>query len=429
MIKSIHKGMMTEDILSVENGKVAKKKSCHSIGSCLYGFFKRFAVSGERRVWRQQMTKEDFELPEDFKIAKYDADLVAKFWNNRNRRRSILKVIGKLFVEGIISKLVPIVFLYLVLYYTLNPFYFNATLCKTTNQNDEGGNQQKDPNWIRLSLSGGRLCNKANFETWIALEREYTKILTFFIGFIVSLSVKAWFEKVSTVPQLDHILIHINNFLWVDPTQNVDEVMIKENITVKQFRETIIRYFLLSWSMCLSRMSDDLNEKFRNPLALNEKRLMLKGEYEKLRSPNGRDIWREKWSTPLSWVAKIVNDINVKDVKKEKDEKSVKVLDIKDAIGKTLTAYCKDLQKLNSYNEYRLPTPLITLLTIAMYALLIINIASGQDMYPSQITYLQFIFDFPIDSICKYLLLFGWLRVATDLMFPFGKGKERQVIF
>ena len=157
MKKSIHKGMMTEDILSVENGKVAKKKSCHSIGSCLYGFFKRFAVSGERRVWRQQMTKEDFELPEDFKIAKYDADLVAKFWNNRNRRRSILKVIGKLFVEGIISKLVPIVFLYLVLYYTLNPFYFNATLCKTTNQNVINVSQKGDPdlgNFKKLPKTG-----------------------------------------------------------------------------------------------------------------------------------------------------------------------------------------------------------------------------------------------------------------------------------
>ena len=82
------------------------------------------------------------------------------------------------------------------------------------------------------------------------------------------------------------------------------------DVTAKQFSDTIVRYFILSWTICLSRMSVRLNEEFKDELALNKKRLMLKREFDILSCGTGRDSWREKWSTPLAWVAKMVNDAN-----------------------------------------------------------------------------------------------------------------------
>ena len=120
----------------------------------------------------------------------------------------------------------------------------------------------------------------------------------------------------------------------------------------------------------------------------------------------------------------MVNDVNLKD--NPENAKSAKVLDIKDAIGKTLNEYGNNLQKLNTHNEFRLPTPLISLLTCAIYVFMVINVAAGQDMYPEESKssqFVRFFFDFPWFAIVKYLMIFGWLQVATDLMAPFGKER------
>jgi len=240
------------------------------------------------------------------------------------------------------------------------------------------------------------------------------------------LSVKNFFDQVRLVPHLDQILIQMNNFLWVDPNKMIDDVHIKHDMTAKQFRNTIVRYFLLSWTLCLSRMSVRLNEEFADELVLNKKRLMLKREFDILNCGTERDSWREKWSTPLAWIAKMVNDANTNN-NNNIDKSTTKILDIKDAIGKTIGSFCQDLQKLNSYNYYRIPAPLYQILHFAMWVFLILNIASGQDMYtePDEFGIIRFFTDYvPWFSTWKYLMLFGWLKVASDMSLPFGKGRH-----
>merc|ERR1719322_1369231 len=165
-----------------------------------------------------------------------------------------------------------------------------------------------------------------------------------------------------------------------------------------------------------------MNEALGHHIAMNKKRLLLKREYEELSYPGLGNTWREKWSSPLSWVAKMANDQKLKNLD------ALKILDVKDAIGKSLNAYCDKLQQLNSFNQFRIPAPLLTLLTIAIYAFLILSVMSGQDMfpesYPSQSHAKMIFFDFPWFATTKYLLIFGWLKVATDLMVPFGNRKE-----
>ena len=417
-------------------------KHRNGLKNCFHRFIRSFRITGERRVKRHKLTSEDFDLdlPEDYKVAKYDSRLVAKYWNERNLSRSIGQFCFHLFLRGIYAKLVPVTTLYIILYYVLNMFVFNYALCTPDcNANNANGNsnfscgiQPNDPGLVRTSLSGTWLCKRAKLEAYMAMERDFTRVLTLFIGFTVSISVNSWFSQVRMMPKLDQILVQIPNYLWVNPKENADDVKVKGDLTAKQLSITIIRYFLLSWTMCFSRMSTPLYEKFKNAHELNNKKLMLKREFDELcwngldSDKTGTDRWREKWSTPLSWVTKMVNDIGKVD-KTEPDK--VKVLDIKDAIGKTVGAYCQDLQKINSYNEYRLPTSLINLLTLTIYVFLILNVAAAQDLHPEKEEteigkkILMFAFDFPVYPLVKYLLIFGWLKVATDLMVPFGNSR------
>ena len=310
----------------------------------------------------------------------------------------------------------------MALFFVLNVYGFNDLLCEDPPIGQPIGTTTINPDMTHLALSGDRLCRKSYLQHWISIERDFTKILTFFIGFFVSMSVNNWYSQVRLVPHLDQILIQINNFLWIDPKKIIDEVKIKHDMTVKQLRNTIVRYFILSWTICLSRMSVRLNEEFTDELALNRKRLMLKEEFDILNCGTGRDSWREQWSTPLAWVAKMVND-----TQQANEAKSCKIIDIKDAIGKTLGSFCQDLQKLNSYNEYRMPAPLVHILHLAIYVFLIINVAAAQDMYTEDNTanfFVKFFCDFlPWFALMKYIMLFGWLKVAADLTVPFGNGR------
>ena len=112
-----------------------------------------------------------------------------------------------------------------------------------------------------LSFNGrGAWCHKAKFESWKQMEKDFTKVLTLFIGFLVSLSVRNWFVQVKMVPQLDSVLIQMNHFVWVDTSKNPNDFKVKMGLTPEEFRKTIIRYFLLSWTMCMSRMCGKMNE-------------------------------------------------------------------------------------------------------------------------------------------------------------------------
>ena len=410
-----------ESLVSIKHGETPKKEKrksfCKKTRSFFRSLYKPFRLAPERKVLRPEMTAKDFELPEECWVAIYDPKLVAKYWNERSLPRKLGTICVDLFVKGIISKLVPIWLLYLLAYYVLNPYVFNKMLCHQTT-NTTGGQDIVKTGYVRVALSFGQdqWCHKGKFDSWNQMERDFTKVLTFFIGFTVSISVRNWFQQVKMVPHLDAILIQINNYVWVNSSRNSDEFNVKMGMTPNEFRKTIIRYFLLSWTMCMSRMCKKLNETLGQEGSLNKKRLLLKREFEELNYGTLGKSWREKWSSPLGWIAKMANDPKLKGLE------AVKILDVKDAIGKSLNAYCHNLQQLNGFNEYRIPTSLLTLLTLAIYMFMILSFISGQDMYPNEFpgnNVMTVLIDAPYFDLIKFSLIFGWLRVATDLMVPF----------
>ena len=416
--------MESSDLISNEDGCKKKTMSCREKSSnFFYKLVKPFVLPLERRVRRPKFEAKHFEVPSDSWVAKYDPEKVADYWNNLNIPRKFCDAVAFFYFRGVYSKSVPILCLYLLQYYVLNKFMFNIALCTDPVKATTSSNGTCPTGHIQLALSNEMCCNEAKFKSWMIMERDFTRVLTFFIGFIVSLSVKTWFDQVKLIPKLDTMLIQINMFIWVDPSKKSDHII--GGMTATEFRKTIFRYFLLSWTMCLSRMDSKLHDMFEEPSTLNQKQLLLKKEFDELKAETDGKNWREKWSSPLSWVAKMVNDPKLKDMK-FKNQSPIELLDVKDAIGKSLNTYCQDLQKLSSFNEYRIPTPLISLLTVAMYVFLIISIAAGQDMYPEKYTqdkFIKIIFDFPWFHVAKYLLIFGWLQVAADLMVPFGEGR------
>ena len=122
------------------------------------------------------------------------------------------------------------------------------------------------------------------------------------------------------VPRLDTLTIGVDTLLWVNPTKNQDEVKVKGEVTAQELRKTILRYCLLSWTMCLSRISASLKDKFKDAHVYNAKEILNQREYAQVKSENSNECWLEEWTTPLLWqMILMANDLdNIKPGKMSK---------------------------------------------------------------------------------------------------------------
>ena len=374
-----------------------------------------YRIASDDRVKLPKYKSEDFELSKEAHIANYDPTTVANYMNNLCVKGSLSESIISSFRSGIFSKLFPITITYLAIYYLFNVFVVDAFLCTKANSTTSSD--------FHLALAPkNSTCNVEIIKKWKSVESDSSKVLTFFIGFYVSFMVKNWLQQVHLVPRLDFICICLDTFLWTDPTKHRDDVRIKGEMTARELRKTIIRYYLLSWTMCLSRISTRLNRAFKDAHAFNKKKLLLEREYYELNCGTGSDIWIEKWTTPLLWINKMTNDSDVQVT----DSKFAKIKNLKEGIWVSLAHFRRDLDQLNRFNDYKVPPAIIQILTIAIYFFFVISIVSAQDIQDDKnqrnrlSPFVSFILDIPAFEMIKYLMLFGWLKTSADLQAPFG---------
>ena len=105
----------------------------------------------------------------------------------------------------------------------------------------------------------------------------------------------------------------MGSFVFVDYGIDEDFVGVQVDkcwISIKQFKKDIARMFLLSWSMCLCRISKPLKHVLSTPESFNSKQLLTKKEYTQLKTDTDDDCWLEKWTIPLLWINKMVCSVN-----------------------------------------------------------------------------------------------------------------------
>ena len=408
------------DMEFVEDNRQSK---CQSIKDYFRSAKSIFSITGENRVRREKLKDVDFTLPKDQHVATYDPLIAANYWNMTNRHHYLFRAVMSSFKNGICVNLLPVTILYLAIYYLVNILIVDRILCTPGS---------KTSSRLHLALAPNNMvCNTEILASWKKQESDFSRVLTFFIGFFVSWSIRNWSSQVMLLPKMDRICIGLYTTLWVDPNLNEADVKIKGQLTAKTFRMTIVRYHLLSMAMCFSRMCSDLKNSLNGPKTYNKKGLLLKREFDDLNCGTGSDSWIEKWTTPLLWVNKMVNDLT-KDLK---NSNCAQIKDIKDGVGKQLDGFRKDLESVYGFYEYRVPPTIINILTLAIYFFMLISAISGQHTYENeagadknagitvsqQIMYI--ILDFPFFSLVKYLMFFAWLKTAADLTSPFGNTR------
>ena len=373
-----------------------------------------FTISGEDRVKRELLTKEAFFLPDDAKVAKYDENRVARYWNKMNVQQRMWRQFLLNFVSGLFIKLIPVILVYIAIHYVsfeiLYKAYYECAINKT--------NTIVSPNTNINCTDGGW---PQRIKLWSTIETHFSKILTFFIGFFVAFSIRSWFTQLKMIPRFDVLTMGLDTFLWVDSTKQNNSIHIKENVTVKELQMTIMRYCFLSWTMCLSRISTNLSHYLNkgNAYTFNKKGLLVKREFDQLNFGTKTDSWLDNWATPLLWANKMVNDLDTL----PKFTTDAKIKDLKEGITTNLRKFTKDLEGLTSFNEYRTPPGITNILVIAMWFFVALSAISSHDIPKKLISehnVEELLLDFPVFELMKFILLFGWLKTAVDLQNPFG---------
>ena len=351
----------------------------------------------------------DFKLPTKDHVAKYNCDLITQDWNENQTTQRLLTKIYRTFVFGLPGRIGPIILEFLVLFYIFNYLRIVHGCVPSQFKSDS-----------KIRNNSTECYGPDPFEFLKQAENNFSRILTWLIGVYVATTARRFWRQVSSLPRMDLTGLTINAQIWADPSKPEDEVEIIDGMTVKEFKMTISRWLLLSWTMSLSRVSPGLQRTFPCPKEYNEKRLLTRSEYYRLKGElSGEDGWLSRWNIPLIWASKLV----LQAVKKPKDSNVAFVKEHKE-----LTAHIEKFQKglrliINHYT-FLTSRMLFQAMSVSLYTYLILGAFGGYSdvygTYDEVPTSVKLLAIFPIYQLMKFGLIFGWVLTAKDLQNPFG---------
>merc|ERR1719350_1337221 len=182
-------------------------------------------------------------------------------------------------------------------------------MCRVLNLTDEGPTATTGSSGSGGSSgstgSGGSImtdapCYKdaqAKFGMWGARSKLIIRIITFLLGFYAKTIWKQYQSKISKVPDAENAILEIGGL-----TNERAEEKFKDHLVspggVLEWKKTLSRYCLLSWTMCFNTISNPLAAKLGTGDQLIEKGLITEEELAALSS----DLW---W-IPITWALNLV---------------------------------------------------------------------------------------------------------------------------
>ena len=308
--------------------------------------------------------------------------------------------------EGVLYEAGYIILFYLVLYYVINITFVQFPDCSIFEENLEDVFPPMEKVIKKFSKA----------------ERGFSTLLTFFLGFYVSLMLLRWWRQVSGVPTIADICQKLHGIVGVDSDDRYSQYFVENQ---QEFKKRIARYCLLSWTMCLSGFSLPLKQRFSTEREYIAKGLLTIEEYNRLveSSPVKATIdgWTDKWYIPLNWAALSMNIASNENIV-QNDSKSKMIPAEHKYLVSILNKFQSQLVTLTHYFENRVPRIQTQVIRMGVWGFLIIGLISGQGTTNDceHNLGISLLIDFPFLQLMKYLLLFGWLRVAYYVQLPFG---------
>ena len=104
-------------------------------------------------------------------------------------------------------------------------------------------------------------------------ESVATSYLTFILGFYVGQMIKRWWDQVKSMPDIDLVTNCMAGFVQLEFKDDM-----QARSSALDLKKKIVRYCLLSWTMCMSTVSVPVKEKFITEENYTEKGLIKETE-------------------------------------------------------------------------------------------------------------------------------------------------------
>ena len=359
-----------------------------------------FSFEGRETVSTKPLVETSFclrlGLKDDDRVADYDESVLREYWNTNVIQQNWKTRLFYKWKHGVMKRTFPLLIFFVSMHYLLSILIL-TTICTQNSFDRDTASEVKNSThtfrpWMMFflsrehaSINSYEFCKHYanNNHIWIEKERNMTKLLTFLIGFYVGFIVRNYWQILRYFPTTDSLCIGIGTFICVDSRVDENEVGVKIDnswISIKQLKKDIVRLTLLSWTMCMSRLSKTLKSQFMEPVDYNRKKLLTYQEYEQLTTQTDDDCWLEKWSTPLLWVNKIVCNVN-KDTKVTDENGTVKIGVRFEAPKEVVAAINKikdNLQMLSNSYYFSIPHIMLQCITLAMYFFMFLGVFASQ---------------------------------------------------
>jgi len=228
--------------------------------------------------------------------------------------------------------------------------------------------------------------------------------LTFLLGFYVSLVVSRWWNQYVCLPWPDSIATFL---AAVKVTKGKEE-------EARMTRRTIMRYCVLSYLLCVRRLSIKLRKKFPTMREVIKTGLITEAEAKKVGEEDSvRQHGGSNWWMPLLWSTEIAeNDADIYNA------------GVYGWIQNNLAGYRKQLTDVLSYGHVPIPLVYSQVVHLAVYIYFgVALIAEQWTVWRKDGDDPVFLY-YPFFLTVKFLFYFGWLRVAETLYNPFGEDDD-----
>ncbi|KAL6481784.1 hypothetical protein MHYP_G00098640 [Metynnis hypsauchen] len=226
--------------------------------------------------------------------------------------------------------------------------------------------------------------------------------MSFVLGFYVTLIVNRWWSQYTSIPLPDSIMCVLSGGL-----QGGDE-------RGRLLRRTLMRYASLASLLILRSVSTAVFKRFPTMDHVVEAGFMTREErkkFESLHSPYNKYWIPCVWFTNLAAVARSEGRI--------KDDNTYKLL------LEELNVFRGRCSMLFHYDMISVPLVYTQVVTLAVYSFFLVCLIGRQFLDPSQ-GYPGHDLDLyvPIFTLLQFFFYAGWLKVAEQLINPFGEDDD-----
>ncbi|KAM9314789.1 bestrophin-2 [Pholidichthys leucotaenia] len=245
---------------------------------------------------------------------------------------------------------------------------------------------------------------KRYFEKLAIYCNHYASLIpmSFVLGFYVTLVVNRWWNQYTSIPLPDRLMCILSGGL-----QGTDE-------RGRLLRRTMMRYASLSALLILRSVSTAVFKRFPTVDHVVEAGFMTREErkkFEGLHSPYNKYWIPCVWFTNLAAVARCEGRI--------KDDHTLKLL------LEELNAFRGKCSMLFHYDMISVPLVYTQVVTLAVYSFFLVCLIGRQFLDPGQ-GYPGHDLDLyvPIFTLLQFFFYAGWLKVAEQLINPFGEDDD-----